>query len=418
VSVRPAALVVLWSCACAALATPPERAARGGYTDLDVGLQTRAFRQTGADGQDRLQASFSGRLQYHRALADGRSSVTITPFARVDGQDDERTHVDVREMFWSRIGDDWELHVGARQIFWGVTEFTHLVDIINQTDLVEDIDGEEKLGQPMVQLSLVRDWGILDLFLLAGFRERTFPGSSGRLRGAVVVDTNQARYDSGAGEGRIDGAIRWSHQAGPVSFGIHHFSGTGRSPWFALDLRPDAGALSLVPEYHVIDQTGLDAQAIFGDWAWKLETIRRSGGDDRYHAYTAGFERTLVGVLGSRGDLGLVAEYMHDGRGSAAYDTLFEHDLALGTRWRANDMADSGALVGFIWDVKTQEYVMTLEASRRIGASWTAVLEGRVFGGAEPLGAGASWADLFDARYRSRPLQRDDYLQLELTRYF
>ena len=77
----------------------------------------------------------------------------------------------LREFYWWRDFDSVEIYVGARQLFWGVTETVHLVDVINQNDLVEDIDGEDKLGQPMVSLLLDRDWGTLELFSLLGFRE-------------------------------------------------------------------------------------------------------------------------------------------------------------------------------------------------------------------------------------------------------
>lgn len=389
---------------------------RTSYTDIDLGLQSRAYRQRGMFGQSRFQPSFSARLEYQTTWDDDRSAFKAVPFVRVDAEDHERTHADLREFYYTRVGPDWELHVGARQIFWGVTEFNHLVDIINQTDLVEDIDTEEKLGQPMVQLSLVRDWGILDLFLLTGFRERTFPGDDGRLRLPVEIDTDDAWYASGAGRGRMDGAVRWSHHLGPLSFGVHHFSGTSRDPRFT----PVAGAGGVVlrPAYHVIDQTGIDAQAIFGDWAWKLEALTRSGDGDRYHAVTAGFERTLVGVLGTRSDLGVVVEYMYDQRDELAHNTLFEHDLAVGARWRANDLADTTALLGVIQDVRTDEYLVSLEASRRLGASWQMSLEARLFGGADALPAESPLPVLLDGRVKSRALQRDDYLQLELTRYF
>jgi len=384
------------------------------YTDVDLGLQTRTYPERGSAGQDRFQPSVSARLEYHRAWDDGRSSLTFTPFLRLDAEDDERTHADLRELFVTRLGNDWELHAGFRQIFWGVTEFNHLVDIVNQTDFVENIDGEDKLGQPMVQLSLVRDWGIVDVFALTGFRERTFPGEDGRLRGLPPVDADAARYVSGAGRSRVDAAVRWSHHVGPLSFGVHHFSGTGRDPQFVATVSD--GELVLIPEYHVIDQTGFDGQALFGDWAWKLEAITRSGHGERYEAVTAGFERTLVGVLGSRADLGLVVEYMYDERDEAAFDTLFEHDVAFGARWQANDMAGTTALLGVIWDVETDEYVLSLEASRRLGGSWEAVVEGRVFGGAAPLPAGAP--ALLDGEVKSRALQDDDFIQVELTRYF
>ena len=154
---------------------------------MDLGFQSRSYAQRGFAGQDRFEGSLSAGFEWLREWDDGRQAITLVPFFRYDSADDRRTHGDLREAFWSRIGDDWELHVGARRVFWGVTEFRHLVDIVNQTDLVENIDGEDKLGQPMVQLSLVRDFGLLDLYLLTGFRERTFPGSDGRLRPALPV---------------------------------------------------------------------------------------------------------------------------------------------------------------------------------------------------------------------------------------
>ncbi|MFW6094236.1 MAG: hypothetical protein ACODAC_09705 [Pseudomonadota bacterium] len=387
------------------------------YTDVETGVQSRTFVERGVAGQDRLQPSVSVRLEHRRAWDDDRSRFTFTPFLRLDGLDDERTHADVRELYFTRVGDDWELHAGARQVFWGVTEFHHLVDVINQTDLVENVDGEDKLGQPMVQLALVRDWGMLDLFLLPGFRERTFPGEDGRLRLPVPVDADAAVYASGAGRGRVDGAVRWSRDMGPVSMGVHHFSGTGRDPRLVPKTAAD-GDIMLRPEYHVIDQTGIDAQAIFGDWVWKLEALSRRGDGDRYLAWTGGFERTLVGALGRRGDLGLVVEYMYDERDEAARDTLFEHDLALGARWRANDMAGTEALLGVIRDVNTGEYVLSLELSRRLGLSWQLEAEAWLFGGARALPERAPLAVALDGDVKSRPFQRDDYVQLELRRYF
>ena len=64
----------------------------------------------------------------------------------------------------------------SEQSLLGVTESRHLVDVLNQVDGVEDIDEEDRLGQPMINISTQRDWGSVDLFVLPGFRERTFAG--------------------------------------------------------------------------------------------------------------------------------------------------------------------------------------------------------------------------------------------------
>jgi len=385
--------------------------------DVNLGLQARAFAHKGLAGQSRVQPSVSVELEYFRSWDQDRQRLTVTPFLRLDAEDSRRSHFDLREAYWSRIGSDWELHIGARRVFWGVTEFKHLVDVVNQTDLVENVDGEDKLGQPMVHLSLVRDWGIVDLMLLAGFRERTFPSRDGRLRRALPGKRSAATYASHAEEFPIDTVVRWSHAAGPLEWGIYHFSGTSRQPLLFPQVN-GRGEGYLRPHYPTIDQTGLEAQALFGDWAWKLEAISNSGFDGRYNAFNIGFERTLVGFGGTRSDLGIVAEYMHDGRDERAFDTLFEHDLAVGTRWSLNDAADTQALLGVIWDVETDEYIFSIEGSRRLGSDWTLELEGRVFGGGSLPDRNALLESLFDPTNKSASLQRDDYLQLELKRFF
>lgn len=381
--------------------------------DVDVGAQARTFFEEGIDGQAKFQPSLSIKADYYQAWDEERQSFTFSPFYRYDAEDEERTHFDIREGFWSLVGNDWDLHLGVKQVFWGVTEFNHLVDIINQTDLVENLDGEDKLGQPMAHLSLVRDWGILDFHLLAGFRERTFPGPDGRPRFFVPIDNDHATYESGAEDGRIDGAIRWSHNLGALEIGLYQFNGTSRAPLFEPVLDSD-GELLLRPHYPVINQTGLDAQAIYGDWAFKLESIYRTNFPDSYYAFNAGFERTLVGAFGTRADLGLVMEYQYDDRGGGAFDTFFENDIALATRWALNDFSDTQALIGLIWDHDSHETIFTLEASRRLGETWMLLLEGRAFAGAASLNR----EDPLDPGNKGASVARDDYIELELTKYF
>ena len=105
------------------------------------------------------------------ALAERRALPTGVHLAvrSVRSMDDQRTHADLREAYWAWQDDEYELIVGVDKVFWGVAESRHLVDIINQTDLVEDLDEEDKLGQPMVNVSVQRDWGRLGFYLLPYF---------------------------------------------------------------------------------------------------------------------------------------------------------------------------------------------------------------------------------------------------------
>ena len=341
--------------------------------------------------------------EYRHSWDHDKQRIAFIAFGRVAQYDEARTHADIRELNWQKSGDGYEWRLGIQKVFWGVTESQHLVDIINQTDLVEDPDGEDKLGQPMVNLTLVRNWGTLDFFVLTGFRERTFPGREGRLRTALAVDTDQAVFESNRGKRRIDYALRWHKSLGNWEVGLAHFSGTARDPRLLPGIGGD-GVPVLIPYYDVIDQSSLDVQATTGAWLWKLEAIRRAGQGPAYAALTAGFEYTISGVLDSGIDLGLLAEYLYDDRGAMA-TTPFQDDLFAGMRLAFNDVSSSEALLGIIADRDSNARIVSLEASRRFGKSTKLSLEARWFSGIPATDL------LFSQR-------RDDYARLELAYFF
>lgn len=314
---------------------------------------------------DQRRDSMSLALQpelYHER--ENGSAFVFTPFARFDSADSERSHFDVREFNYLWLHDNFELRVGIGKVFWGVTEFLHVVDIINQTDFVEDIDGEDKLGQPMAQLTVPREWGVVEFFVLPYFRERTFPGEKGRFRSRIVVDTDEARYESSAEEKHIDLALRYSHTIGDWDFGIYHFNGTGREPSLLLNV-DSSGGLSLVPFYEKINQTGLDVQMVMGNWLWKLESLYRSGQGEAFVAGIGGFEYSFVNINSSGIDLGLIGEWAYDERGDES-TTGFDNDLMVGARLAFNDAESTEALAGFAQDLDGDGSVLTFESSRRI----------------------------------------------------
>lgn len=345
------------------------------------------------------------------------------PFGRFDDRDDERSHLDVRELTWVHVADSWELRTGVRKVFWGVTESQHLVDVINQTDNLENPDGEEKLGQPMINLSLWRDWGVLDFYLLIGFRERAFSGIDGRPRLPFLVDEDAAIFESSAEQGRLDFAVRWLQSFGDLEIGLSHFSGTSRDPRFNLQLITDPLGVPvdavLIPLYQVIDQTGIDVQYFIGDWSWKLEAISRSGQGDRFSQVTFGFEKTFVGVLGGRGDLGILSEYLVDDRDSQS-TVIGDNDVAMGFRYSFNNASDTTALLVNLWDIDSHEFLTTLEASSRLGANWKIVVEISVFSNETDITRDLNGflQTLTDPEYELAFFQDEDFLKIELIRYF
>ena len=154
-------------------------------------------------------------------------------------------------------------------------------------------------------------------------------------------------------------------------------------------------------------------------------------------AAAAGFEYTFVGVMGSPVDVGGLAEYLWDSRGTIdpnsqqavalrrfangegfsqqeAQDlqnlksegfSPFQNDLFVGSRIAFNDLAGSEILAGGIVDLESGRVQGNIEASRRFGPDWKGVLELRTFDagdGSDPLYS----------------LEDDDYISVELIRYF
>ena len=282
---------------------------------LEAGIEGRRIIEEAAypkQVDDQWSLSLQPEMVWDSEGGNGR--FTLTPFYRYDHADSERTHADIREAMYIHVADEYELHVGIGKVCWGVTETLHLVDIVNQTDEVESFDQEEKLGQPMMKLSTVRDWGTLDLLVLPYFRERTFAGEKGRLRFPLVVDTNDPLYESSAEESHIDFAARWSHTMGDWDLGLTAFDGTSREALFQPH-ENENGEQVFRPFYAQITQVGLDAQYIYEDWLFKLEAIHRSGKQiDDFFAAVGGFEYTLYGVFDSATDVGIVVEYAFDER--------------------------------------------------------------------------------------------------------
>ena len=381
----------------------------GGDWDIrgDAAVELRVFpREPQFEGQDDSHLSPSLKLEPEVGYEwnGGNDRIILKPFFRLDKDDDNRTHFDLRELNWLHLGNKWTLQAGNGKVFWGVTESRHLVDIINQDDQVEDVDGEDKLGQPMINLTLESEWGAFDFFYLPFFRERTFPDDHARLRGALRIDENP-NYESGAEEFHPDWAARWSNTVNDFDVGVAFFYGTSREPRFIPSKR-EGGDLVLRPFYDIVDQTSLDLQWTKDAWLLKLEAMTRGGQGDRFFASVSGFEYTIFQVFESAADLGLLAEYLYDGRDKRnAPSTVFDNDFFSGVRLALNDVEDTTVLGGTVTDLEHGEVSTFLEVSRRIGQRWLVEFESR-------------WFLNTDSDSPAFNFRRDGFFTIRLSRFF
>lgn len=407
------------------------------------------------DEDDAVLGSAAGTLEFFQGWDDGKQRIVGELFQRYDAQDDARTHGDVRELYYQVIADDFEFRLGARRVYWGVTESRHLVDVVNQSDFVENIDNEDKLGQPMMNLALVREIGTLDLILMPYQRARTWPGVDGHPRLPLPVDAHEARYETTRAQSHLDYAARYAGSFGPLDVGLAYFDGTAREPRLLPCLRqgsrdangdpvpgteaeancdfdipqsplpsdvlavlaqlgidPTAaeaaafvGNLVLVPSYDRLRQVSLDAQYVTGSMALKLEALRRQQQERWTWAAVTGVEYTIGDVWASGADIGLLAEYLYDER-DEFLGVLTDDELFAGTRIALNDVAGSQLLAGVIASRRDfGNRLYGIEASRRLTDDWRLALESRLFAAMSEDGVEAF-------------LEDQDFAMVTLERFF
>ncbi|MEM8935120.1 MAG: hypothetical protein AAGC77_01775 [Pseudomonadota bacterium] len=344
---------------------------------------------------------------------NGVHNFQATPFLRVDGRDAERTHWDLREFYYRyQPNSVVSVTLGATQVFWGRAESHHLIDIINQRDQVEDIDDEDKLGQPMINIAFDTRFGTLNMYAMTGFRDRTFPGSDGRLRFFLPFDTDNPVFDEDGGRYAPEYAFRYDHKIADVEFGLAYFEGNSREPRIGFSVLGDG----LIPIYDKIKQGSVDFLYTRGNWQGKFEGLFRNGYDESFFAFVGGVEYTFPDVLGTDADVGFLLEYQYDGREVENIDepfgpalsaplTLNDHDAYGAMRVTLSEEQRLSALAGFAFDTDDESIRVTIEASKEIGENWTAEIESRVLMGTES-------DDIIHA------LRNDDFVTFRLTRRF
>lgn len=369
-------------------------------TRLSVGVETRYFKNPpkwARQSTDNLQTSVEGFFEVFYPL-DSSHSITINPFFRKDGVDENRDLLDIREGYWLFESDPIEVLVGFNTVFWGVTESINLVDVINQTD-TGDFSGNQKLGQPMINLQFLPKYGTFSLYLLPYFRERSFSGNKGRFRGLTKIEKDDSEFESTEALHNLDVALRYSHYFADVDFGLSYFKGTSREPL----IFPNT-ATGLFPYYEQINQIGLDFQYTYVDLLFKTEVIVRDGFSETYAAAISGFEYTFYQTFDSDSDFSILIEYQHDGRSKNEPQILSDQDIFVGYRITLNDMSDSSFQGGTVYDTSRYNSITFLEYETRIYENFSFQVSVTEFSEAQT----SDPSYIFDS---------DDFIQIKLTSY-
>ena len=334
-------------------------------------------------------------------VQDGRHKLTIEPFYRLDPVDDQRSHADLREASYRLSLRGWKMGIGAGIFSWGVLESYRPTDVLNQTDFVESVDGTQKLGQPYAEVGWAGEKVSITAWYLPYFRERTYQGVRGRPRGATVVDTGSAQYETELKQWQPSGAVRVAVHHRGVDLGIGLFTGLSREPRFVLQLSD----LRVSARYELSQRAMADFQWSYKGFSLKAEgffclyskELTRFGGGGAGVDYT--FSSFYKGA-----DLTLAAELLFDTRGDDLPITFFRHNAFAGLRLAINDTGNTEVTLGTVVDIIDGTTWGRFEAHRRFGEHWQVAATANLFFGQQGTIPGS--------------FNRDHYAQLRIAYLF
>ena len=383
-----------------------------------LSAESRTFPATGAfPGQRSLAAGFVVEPTVYVEAVSG-ASFTLAPFFRYDHSDPRRTHFDLREAYLLLFGDagdgGWEARVGVGQVFWGATESQRLVDIVNQVDFVEHLNGEAKLGQPMAHLTWFGDWGTLEVLGTSYHRAAHFPrppravtaAASHRPRARSVRKFRQAVAS------RFRVAIQPQPRVSRPGCQRIRRHQPGALPVAGRRRRRRARTASVLPpDPPIRSGCSVDARLLAaegrGDSARGRSQSHRPGtGLLRCRA------RRRVSVLRGcrfRHRRHSAGEWSYDSRGPTATPTrspnTLENDIFFATRFAFNDVQSSELTTSVVADARRATRALALEFGRRITNEWSLRAEA----------VALLSVDQSDLHYEMR---RDSFIDMSLTYNF
>lgn len=319
--------------------------------------------QNGVD-QNNSRWQFSGYAKVDWASNLGENSAfALNLFARAAPSADDKFFGDIREATLKFNRDDTELKVGVLSETWGVLEAWNPVDIVNQRDMVEDFQGDAKLGQPGLEITTRNDDLVLSFLALTYARERRIAAGEDRLR-TLPERVRSDHFEDGRYAPSF--AARAQYRSGDLDLALSQFWGHARDPLYTARIDTNGSLAGFDAYYQRIAQTGLEAQYVIGDSVLKSEMIYQTGGVDSFVGSGIGFESTFNRLAGGGSSVTLYAEFYHDARTREAPLTPFQDDVFVGARYNLNDTNDTLFEARCTHDLQWHSNLIDLRAQRRI----------------------------------------------------
>ena len=334
-------------------------------TDASLFIYGEKPRFTAQDRAD-VQSELAATLHLN-GRASSQWDLDSTLFIRYNPDAQKTVWADIRELRFSSYADNSSIAFGVLNEFWGSLEAYNPVDIINARDFIQDYEGDVKLGQPGIAYSRFEGDHQVDAYVLPYARERALPEGRDRYR-FNSFDYASAQFEKNRYLPSVALRYKYTHERGRIA--LSQYRGYTRAPELIPDFSADGQPLKLIPNYPIINQTGLELEWLKAGAIFKAEMIYQSGGADSFFGMGLGVEREFPNVLNTNSTFTPFLEVYYDNRSEQAPVTAFDNDIYMGARLLFNDLSDSQIQTNVLWDWESHAYFYELGASRRIGNDW------------------------------------------------
>lgn len=276
----------------------------------------------------------------------------LSVYASFDDKDEDRRYADFREATLTYDWHELSFTAGFTRMFWGVSESINVVNVINQADIRDNINGKEKMGQQHFSVQYNGDASELQVVYMPVFREQVF----GLRPSFLLPISDRAKYEDGHKEGGW--AARFKQYGDQSEWAIGYFSGTRRIPNLVI-----SSATQTVTMFHPQTTNILFDGIYLGDtFSPKLEL--KLGRELGKHFYSAniGIEYPVYPDMWNLNELTFVAEYLKDSRGLEA-ETIGQDDLFVGAKGVVGTQSEFRLLFGH--DLETSSHYFELSGQYR-----------------------------------------------------
>lgn len=305
---------------------------------FDVAVTSRYYVNRSSALDSRFSKGFKGEVKASQQRDEQSFSGRI--FVNWDTEDNQRRYIDVREASFYYQHEKLRFGLGVDTFFWGVAESINLVNVLNQSDVMESIDGKVKLGQPFLSLNQRYDDGDFSVYFLPIFREQNFP-----LRpnyGLPIAE--QPLYEDGRRRGGI--AMRRLFYFDQGEFALSYFAGTRRSP---LLVQSQLNPQELTPYYVQTQNAMLDGVYLFENFTLKLELKVGDEQNSNFTAFNFGVEYPIYDLFEGIEEITLISEFLFDDR-DAQGENHGQNDLFIGTKFDFGHSYSSRVRVLYSYD--------------------------------------------------------------------